>query len=261
LVILQSVVGYDVRSTAVGQDHCMPADAPTILATSMGFNRAREPWRPGPVFRYAFDLAEAGSRPRICLVATAGGDQAATLDAFHQAFAGAGIRASHLALFDQPNVPDVREHLLAQDVIWVDRGSLVNLLAVWRAHRLDTILRDCWQTGIVLAGESAGSLCWHSGGTTDSYGPVQPVYDGLHLLPYSNAVHYTERREQFRHLVGTGLLPDGYATDAGAGLIYQGTELVEAICDRPNAGVYRVTRAPNADGTAVEERLPTRRLT
>lgn len=76
------------------------------------------------MFACAFDLAGAGSRPRICLVATAGGDQTATINAFHQAFAGSGIRASHLALFDKPNVPDVREHLLAQDVIWVDRGSL-----------------------------------------------------------------------------------------------------------------------------------------
>ena len=141
----------------------MPADAPTIVATSMGFNRARDPWRPGPVFRYAFDLAGAGTRPRICLVATAGGDQAATIGAFHQAFTGSGVRASHLALFDQPNVPDVREHLLAHDVIWVDRGSLVNLLAVWRAHGLDAILRECWQAGVVLGGESAGSLCWHTG--------------------------------------------------------------------------------------------------
>jgi hypothetical protein len=89
---------------------------------------------------------------------------------------------------------------------------------------------------------------------------VQPVPDGLRLLPHSNAVHYAERREQFLHLVGTGLLPDGYATDAGAGLIYQGTELAEAISDRPNAGAYQVTRAPNADRSAVEERLPTRRL-
>jgi peptidase E len=42
-------------------------------------------------------------------------------------------------------------------VIWVDRGSLVNLLAVWRAHGLDSVLRERWQAGVVLGGESAGS--------------------------------------------------------------------------------------------------------
>jgi hypothetical protein len=112
----------------------------------------------------------------------------------------------------------------------------------------------------VLGGESAGSLCWHAGGTTDSFGPVQPIADGLAFLPYSNAVHYADRRQQFLDLVGSGVLPDGYATDAGSGLVYRGTELVEAICDRPNAGAYRITRAPQPDAQAIEERLPARRL-
>ncbi len=238
----------------------MPADSPTIVATSMGFNRARDPWRPGPVFRYAFDLAGAGPHPRVCLLATAGGDQAGTIARFHQAFDGSGVHACHLALFDKPNVTDVRGHLLAQDVIWVDRGSLVNLLAVWRAHGLDTILRECWQAGIVLAGESAGSLCWHSGATTDSYGPVQPLTDGLGFLPHSNAVHYTDRRDQFLHLVGTGALPPGYATDAGAGLVYRHTDLVDVIADRPHATAYHVTTNPDTPGKATEQPLPARRL-
>ena len=71
-----------------------------------------------------------------------------------------------------PNVPDVRAHLLAQDVIWVGGGSTANLLALWRLHGLDTILRECWEAGVVLKGVSAGSLCWHVGGTTDSFGPT-----------------------------------------------------------------------------------------
>lgn len=241
----------------------MAVTAPTILATSMGFNRARDPWRPGPVFRYAFDLAGGPARPRLCFVSTGTGDRQASIEGFYAAFAGTGVRTSHLALFEEPNVPDVAAHLREQDVIWVDRGSVVNLLAVWRVHGLPDILAECWRAGIVLAGESAGSLCWHTCTITDSYGGIRGTGDGLAFLPYANAVHYGEggRRPAFHQLIAAHDTDGGrvgYATDTGAGLHYVGEELVAAIADRPHAGAYRVTRS--ADGGVREEPLEVIRL-
>jgi len=108
----------------------------------------------------------------------------------------------------------------------------------------------------------AGSICWHAGGTTDSFGPpLRPVTDGLGLLPWSNGVHYDsepERRPLFQRLVADGTLPTGHATDDGAGLLYRNTELVEALAERPGAGAYRVEARP--DGTAVETPLEVRLL-
>lgn len=236
----------------------MPAELPTILATSMGFNRARDPWRPSPVFRYAFGLAGKPSRPRLCFISTGTGDKQTSIDSFYAAFAGSDVATSHLVLFDKPNVSNITAHLHAQDVIWVDRGSVVNLVAVWRAHGVDKVLRDCWKQGVVLGGESAGSLCWFSGGTTDSFGEVQSFVDGLGFLPFANAVHYGDRRDQFRECVAGGILADGYATDAGAGLHFAGTDLVAAINDRKNAGAYKITR--QADSTVKEEALDVTRL-
>jgi peptidase E len=98
---------------------------------------------------------------------------------------------------------------------------------VWRVHGLDEIFRECWEAGVVLAGVSAGSICWHVGGTTDSFGPsLRPVTNGLALLPYGNGVHYdseAERRPLLHRLVGDGTLPTSYATDDGVGLVYVGT--------------------------------------
>ena len=112
-----------------------------------------------------------------------------------------------------PTVPDVRAHLLAQDVVWVGGGSVANLLAVWRVHGLDEIFREVWEAGVVLGGVSAGSLCWHVGGTTDSFGPdLRPVTDGLALIPTSNGVHYDseeQRRPLYHRLVADGTLPGG----------------------------------------------------
>ena len=94
-------------------------------------------------------------------------------------------QVSHLSLFPMPTVADVRAHLLAQDVVWVGGGSVANLLAVWRVHGLDEVFREVWEAGVVLGGVSAGSLCWHVGGTTDSFGPdLRPVTNGLGADPH-----------------------------------------------------------------------------
>jgi peptidase E len=239
------------------------ASRPTIVATSIGFDGDDVALHPGPAYAEALRLAQPGGRrARVCIVATAVGDDSTWLMKFYAAFAELDAELSHLALFPRPNHDDPRAHLLRQDVIWVAGGSTVNLLALWRAHGLDTVFHDCWQAGIVLMGVSAGSVCWHAGGTTDSYGlRLRPVTDALAFLPYSNSPHHDaekQRRPLFHDLIAQGVLPDGYATDNGAGLVYVGTELHDVICDRSGALGYEVTRRP--DGTAHEQPLTTRLL-
>jgi peptidase E len=241
------------------------ADAPTILATSASFRGGEHgslSMRPSPVHYFAAELANAGPRPRICVLQQATGDQEARIGATYAAFAGTDFRVSHLALFPMPNVDDVRGHLLNQDVIWVGGGSVANLCAVWRAHGLDRILHEAWRSGVVLGGVSAGSICWHAGGATDSFGrTLRGFTDGLGWLPYSNGVHYDgeeQRRPLMHRLIGDGILPDGYATDDGAGLVYRGTELAEVVADQPGPLGYELRRA--ADGTVTETPLPTRVL-
>jgi peptidase E len=237
-----------------------------ILATSGGFrNTGRGAFRArrGPLVDHALRLT-GKPRPRFCYLATAGGDSAAEIAAVYGAFAGCDdALVSHLELFAMPNVADPAEHLLAQDVIWVGGGSVANLLAVWRVHGLDEVFREAWERGVVLSGVSAGSLCWHVGGTTDSFGPdLRAVDNGLALLPYSNGVHYNseeQRRPLLQSLVGDGTLPDGYATDDGAGLHYIGTELHEAVTDDPEAAAYHLRRVGEASVT--ETVIPARLLT
>jgi peptidase E len=122
-------------------------------------------------------------------------------------------------------------------------------------------MRTAWDADVVLTGISAGSICWHVGGTTDSFGPeLRPVTDGLALVPFSNGVHYDseeQRRPLFRRLIGEGTLPPGYATDDGAGVLYRGTDFAEAVSEHDGAAAYFV----GSDGNkGVEARLDTRRL-
>lgn len=191
---------------------------------------------------------------------TASGDRPEGIAEFYSAALQHGLRPSHLQLFLMPNVENMRELLLGQDVIWVFGGSVAGLLAMWRLHGVDELMREAWQAGVVLTGVSAGSICWHLGGTTDSFGPqLRPISNGLGFLPYSNGVHYdseAQRRPLFQSLIAAGTLPAGYATDDGTGVLYQGTEFIEAVSEVPGKGVYWVER--NGEGKAEETMLETR---
>lgn len=246
----------------------MPASAPTILATSAGYRpHPRLRFGFGPMIAFALELAqERGPRadgpPRICHLGTASGDDKSFQRDMEEAAREARYVLHHLSLFSQPNVEDIEDYLRGFDVIWVNGGSVVNLLAVWRAHGLPEILHRLWQDGVVLAGISAGSICWFEGGVTDSFGPgLQPVTNGLGFLPGANGVHMDSedrRRPLVRELVAEGTLGPALCTDDGTGLLFRGTELVEAVAEIDEVRATRIERG--ADGTAVETDLPLRRL-
>lgn len=190
-------------------------------------------------------------RPKVCFVPTASGDSESYVRRFFEAFSVGRAEASYLSLFQRilPDLrtltlPEMRAEILAQDVIYVGGGSTVNLLAVWRAHSLHTILREAWEAGVVLCGVSAGALCWFEGGSTDSFGKLAPLRDGLGFLPGSLCPHYDseEQRCPTYHQFIAGSLPGGYAADDSAALYFAGTQLVESISSVPNARAYRVER-------------------
>jgi peptidase E len=204
-----------------------------------------------PLHQYLLDLS-GRERPRICFIGTASGDDASYRAGFYATFAR-HADASHLALFTI-TVEDVAGFLLDQDVIFVGGGNTANLLAVWRLHGVDKALKAAWEAGVVLAGPSAGGMCWFEAGLTDSFGPgLAPLKDGLKFLPGSFCPHYDSeslRRPRYEETVGSGALPDGYAADDGVGLLFEGRQLVEAVASLPGQHGYRVERRR---GKVVEE--------
>jgi peptidase E len=195
--------------------------------------------------QYVLSLA-GRPRPRVCFVGTASGDSVTYLCNYYAAFARLDCVPTHLPLFQRGERP-LREHLLSQDVVYVGGGNTANLLAVWRVHGVDQILREAWSRGVVLAGLSAGSICWFESGTTDSFGPtLQPLCGGLGFLPGSHSPHYDgepTRRPIYQGLVARGDLPDGWACDDGAAIRWDGTTPAEFVSSRPGARCWRVRRA------------------
>ncbi len=198
-------------------------------------------------------LAGDGDR-RVCLVPTASGDAAEQSFRFHAALADRGCSPSELSLFRLGTRPLVlRDHLLAQDVIYVGGGSLVNLLAVWEAHDLGAILRLAWEQGVVICGQSAGAMCWFEVGITKGSG-VARIAAGLGVLPGTCCVHYRSEPDRRKLLLESveGGVPGGYGIDDHAALMWTERELSGVYSARPGATVHRVQWT---EGRVVETRL------
>ena len=192
-------------------------------------------------------------RPRMLWVPTAVGDDAAVSDEFYEELAPRAD-LSTLTTFPWPPA-NLRELILEQDAICVCGGNTANMLAIWRVHGIDRYLREAWERGIVLWGQSAGMICWFEAGVTDSFGPQLEGMECLGFLSGSACPHFDgeeRRRPRYAELVANGL-PAGIAADDGVALHYVGTELREIVTCRPGTAAYRVTR----DG---EERLDPREL-
>jgi peptidase E len=192
-------------------------------------------------------------RPRMLYVPTAIADEAEGFLMFHETF-GRRAELSYLPVFPWPP-ENLRERILEQDAICVSGGNTANMLAIWRVHGIDALMREAWENGVVLWGASAGMICWFEAGVTDSFGPQLDGMDCLGFLAGSACPHYDGeelRRPRYRELIDGGF-PEGVAADDGVAVHYVGNEIAEIVSCRDGAAAYRVTR----DG---EERLDTRLL-
>jgi dipeptidase E len=232
------------------------ARPPTIVASGGGGFLGE----PGNTLLDDLILARTGLvHPRVCFLPTAGGDDRWAVTHFFDTLVSRA-QPSWLPLFDRRDA-DLRAVLLEQDVIYVGGGNTANMLAIWRAQGVDAVLREAWQRGVVLAGVSAGALCWFERGVTDSFGPQLEPLDGLlGFLAGSFCPHYdTEalRRPRLHELIAAERLPETLACDDGAALVFEGTTLREAVASRPAARAYRVELVA---GSVRETELPTRYL-
>jgi peptidase E len=208
--------------------------------------------------RYIFSLTRK-VRPRICFVPTASGDSRDFVRRFYLAMEKHRCTPSDVQLFRRDE-RDVRKHLLEQEVIYVGGGNTANMLAVWRLHGVDRMMREAWRRGVVLCGLSAGMICWFESSVTDSFGPLRDLQDGLGLLPGSACPHYdgeVRRRPTYHDLVARRILPGGVAADDGAAIHYVGRRIHCCVASRPEAKAYRVELR---NGKVVEEAMPTQYL-
>ena len=189
-------------------------------------------------------LAQAKKlKPRICFIPTASGDSDNYISRYYNFFNQQHCEPSHLSLFNPPT-RDLERFILEKDIIYVGGGNTKNLLALWKEWGLDDILRKAWNQGIILAGLSAGSICWFEEGVTDSYGDGLEPIKCLGFLQGSNCPHYDgeeARRPVYHKLIESKKIHSGIATDDGVAIHYKNQEISKIVSSRPNAKAYSVS--------------------
>ncbi|MGD6873430.1 Type 1 glutamine amidotransferase-like domain-containing protein [Sutcliffiella horikoshii] len=196
--------------------------------------------------------------PKICFIPTASGDADNYIARFYQFFEKEECVPSHLSLFNPPT-RDFEAFLLDKDIIYVGGGNTRNLLILWKEWGLDVILKKAYDKGVLLAGISAGSICWFQEGVTDSYGDVLEPIQCLGFIEGSNCPHYdgeVKRRPSYQELVANKNIIPGIATDDGVALHYVNNKLEHIVSSRPSAKAYEVY----FEKKLIEEELPTKYL-
>lgn len=171
------------------------------------------------------------ANPKVCFLPTAGGENEDYLLRFYRAFSALMSRPIDFSFFPPPT-SDIEGFFLSQDVIYVGGGNTKTMLAIWREWQVDKILLSAYQQGVVLAGVSAGAICWFEQGLTDSVPGNLTGLPCLGFLPGSCSPHYdgeAHRRPAFHQMVSSGALKPGYAIEDSAALHFIDGALHQAV--------------------------------
>ena len=233
------------------------AAQPTIFATGGGF--FPQAWERSYFPEYLLAQSPA-KNPKICWLGPASGESPAGFEALARGMEEHPCQVRHFNSY-KPATLDFADYLMGMDIVFVGGGSTRNMMTLWRDWGFDKALRQAWQAGVVMSGGSAGLICWFQSGLTDSYPKVLAPVKGLGFLPGSTDPHYhirPDRVTKFQQFIADGSLDSpGLALDQDVGALYHGTELVELVSTKKDAGAWRLTHTATGFD---EKRLPVRFL-
>jgi len=198
------------------------------------------------------------TNPKICFVPTATGDSPNTILNWYANCEDLPIRPYVMRSFINSNttLQSFEETIMSMDAIIVGGGNTLNMMAIWKVQGIDVALRKAYEKGIILAGGSAGSLCWFTAGSTDSRPKELTIVEGLGILNFSHSPHYLEesgRRPLYHQLILSGKLKAGYACDDRAGLLFVNGVVKKSVTQDENHHNYFVSLK---DGKIDEQLLP-----
>ncbi len=197
------------------------------------------------------------SRPNICFLPTALADNDRYISYWYELCTGLNLIPHVMRVWVSSHSDDelFEDIIMSMDAIIVGGGNTLNMLGIWKAQGIDQSLKKAYESGIVLAGGSAGSICWFNGGNTDSRPKQLSIVRGLHFLDYSHCPHYSSektRRPLYHQQILAGNLSDGYACDDLSGIIFVNGKAEQAVSRNTENNSYFVYKDGNK---IIEEQL------
>jgi dipeptidase E len=210
-----------------------------------------------PFLNYVIALTKKPN-PKICYIPTASADNPNGIASWFERCVGLPMQPYVLRTFinSAPGQKTFEETILGMDAIIVGGGSTLNMIAIWKAQGIDTVLREAYEKGIVMAGGSAGSLCWFNGGMTDSRPIALSLVECLGFIKTSHCPHYHSeptRKPLYQQAILTGKLGPGYACDDRAGILFQNEKLIKSVAIDDNSHTWFLSVV---DGKIKEDVLP-----
>ncbi|AEE48442.1 peptidase E [Haliscomenobacter hydrossis] len=236
LMVTTLILSLFVSTATFGQEAVKNVDK-TIFVYGGDFNKV--------FINYVIGLTKKPN-PKILFIPTGAADNANYINNWYSNCAELPLIPYVLRTFinSSPTQKTFEEQILECDAIIVGGGNTLNMLAIWKAQGIDTVLRKAYERGIILAGGSAGSLCWFMGGSTDSRPKELTFVEGLSFLNYSHSPHYHKeaaRRPLYHNAILTGKLKSGYACDDKAGLLFINGVVTKSVSQNIDNNNYFVS--------------------
>ncbi|MCX5921759.1 MAG: peptidase E [Candidatus Dependentiae bacterium] len=182
------------------------------------------------------------ANPKICFLPQASSESKEYIIRFYDTFGSLGAKPSTLSLFGRVK-NGWEQHLLDQDIIYVGGGNTKSMLALWRAWGVDNVLRQAYEQGTILAGVSAGAICWFEQAVTDSVWPLG-IIPGLGFLEGSCCPHYDsepERRPTYIEKVNSGIIMPGIALQDYVAAHFIDNKLAHMISSKDSRQAFYVS--------------------
>ncbi len=206
--------------------------------------------------KYTAELTKK-EKPKICFIPTGAGDNVYYINHWYKLCSDLNVEPKVMKVWisSQYQNESFEEILMNVDAIIVGGGNTLNMLAIWKAQEIDLALEKAYNNGIIIAGGSAGSLCWFNAGTTDSRPKELSIVNGLGFLDYSHCPHYDSeesRRPLYHENILEKKLSNGYACDDNSGILFLNGKMSKSVSLDTNSFSYYVYEK---NGEIVEEKL------
>ena len=192
--------------------------------------------------------------PNILFLPTASGEDKSYIDNYYDCFGSLSCRPSHISFFSR--TPSLNGLFNKADIIYVGGGNTKSMLAVWREWKVDKLLHQAYEKGVVLSGVSAGAICWFTQGITDSWASNLNTINCLGFLEGMCCPHYMEepdRQPTVHQLIQDGKSMNGYGVDGGSAVHFINEKFVRAISFYPDHKSFFIEKDVNR---IIEKDLP-----
>ena len=188
----------------------------------------------------------SSSRPRICFFPTASAENSDYITNYYRAFSKLDCKPTDISLFSR--TPNLEACIRESDIIYIGGGNTKSMLSVFVEWGIDKLLLEAYSNGKILAGVSAGAICWFQWGITDSWEGELKILDCLDIISGCCCPHYNgeeDRKPSVFDMINTNKISSCYAIEDGAALHYRNNKLLDAVSFYKGSKAFQLYKENN----------------